>query len=134
MGSIALPANLYVSAEGEEAEAAWAFAVATNKPENLVWLLDNVGWLPNRSGVDYSPVTGKQPAFGAFVDYPEGYEFFTLPSIGPIEEILTRVAASLTESFADADLAGDGAAIDAVLVSMEEDVNKILEREGLLAE
>jgi len=134
VGSIALPANLYVSAEGEEADAAWAFALATNEPENLVWLLDNVGWLPNRSGVDYSPVTGKQPAFGAFVDYPEGYEFFTLPSIGPIEEILTRVAASLTESFADEDLAGDSAAIDAVLMSMEEDVNKILEREGLLAE
>lgn len=134
VGSIALPANLYVSAEGDEAEAAWTFALATNKPENLVWLLDNVGWLPNRSGVDYSPVTGKQPAFGAFVDYPEGYEFFTLPSIGPIEEILTRVAASLTDSFADADLAGDSAAIDAVLADVEEDVNKILEREGLLAE
>ena len=134
VGSIALPANLYVSAEGDEAEAAWAFALATNKPENLVWLLDNVGWLPNRSGVDYSPVTNAQPAFGAFVDYPEGYEFFTLPSIGPIEEILTRVAASLTDSFADADLAGDTEAINAVLTEMEEDVNKILEREGLLAE
>ena len=134
VGSIALPANLYVSAEGEEAEAAWTFALATNKPENLVWLLDNVGWLPNRSGVDYSPVTNRQPAFGAFVDYPEGYEFFTLPSIGPIEEILTRVAATLTDSFADADLAGDTAAIDALLTEMEDDVNKILEREGLLAE
>ena len=134
VGSIALPANLYVSAEGEEAEAAWIFALATNKPENLVWLLDNVGWLPNRSGVDYSPVTSKQPAFGAFVDYPDGYQFFTLPSIGPIEEILTRVAATLTDSFADADLAGDTAAIDALLTEMEDDVNKILEREGLLAE
>jgi multiple sugar transport system substrate-binding protein len=52
-GSIALPTNLYVnSVEGEDAEAAWAFALATNEPENLIWLLDNVGWLPNRSGVD----------------------------------------------------------------------------------
>ncbi len=134
VGSIALPANLYVSAEGEEAEAAWTFALATNEPENLVWLLDNVGWLPNRSGVDYSPVTSKQPAFGAFVDYPDGYQFFTLPSIGPIEEILTRVAATLTDSFADEDLAGDTAAIDALLTEMQDDVNKILEREGLLAE
>jgi len=131
VGSIALPANLYVSAEEQ---AAWDFALATNEPEHLIWLLDNVGWLPNRSDVDYSPVIEKTPALGAFVDYPDGYEFFTLPAIGPIEEILTRVAATLTDAFADASLAGDEAAIDATLQELEADVNKILEREGLLAE
>ena len=34
------------------------------------WLLKNVGWLPNRSGVDYSSVTNATPAFSAFVNYP----------------------------------------------------------------
>lgn len=131
VGSIALPANLYVSAEEQ---AAWDFALATNEPEHLVWLLDNVGWLPNRSDVDYSSVIDKTPALGAFIDYPEGYEFFTLPAIGPIEEILTRVAATLTDAFADESLAGDDAAIDETLQELEADVNKILEREGLLAE
>ena len=48
-GSIALPTNLYVTAEGDEAKAAWDFVMATNEPENLMWLLDNVGWLPNRA-------------------------------------------------------------------------------------
>jgi len=134
VGTIGLPANLYVSAEGAAAEAAWAFATATNEPEHLVWMLENVGWLPNRSNVDYSPVLDKTPAFGGFLDYPSNYQFFTLPAIGPIEEILTRVAAALTDAFADADLAGDTDAQIEILSEVQDDINKILEREGLLAE
>lgn len=133
-GSIGLPANLYVSAKSSaDAEAAWAFALAANEPDNLVWLLKNVGWLPNRSGVDYSSVTSTTPAFAAFVDYPKGYKFFTLPAIDPIEEILTRVAARLSAAFADAKLVDDDAAIKKVLAETEAQANAILEREGLLA-
>lgn len=135
VGSIALPTNLYVAGGDEdEAAAAWAFAQATNQPDNLVWLLANVGWLPNRSGVDYSSVTGDSPAFAAFVDYPEGYQFFTLPAIGPIEEVLTRLAAQLEAAFANDSLAGDDAAILAHLQKAADETNQILAREGLLAE
>ncbi|WP_105429415.1 ABC transporter substrate-binding protein [Neorhizobium sp. T6_25] len=132
-GSIALPTNLYVAGKGADAKAGWEFAKAANSPENLVWLLQNVGWLPNRSGVDYSAITSKQPAFAAFVEYPKGYEFFTLPSIGPIEEILTRVAAQLVVAFGDAPMAGDDAKIDAFLKKASDEVNTILTREGLAA-
>ncbi|SMF46101.1 multiple sugar transport system substrate-binding protein [Xaviernesmea oryzae] len=130
-GSIALPTNLYVA--GDDADIGWEFAKAASSPENLVWLLENVGWLPNRSGVDYSSVTAKQPAFAAFVNYPQGYEFFTLPSIGPIEEILTRVAAQLVVAFGDASMATDDAKINAFLKKASDEVNTILDREGLLA-
>lgn len=135
VGSIALPTNLYVAGgEEEDTAAAWAFAQATNEPDNLVWLLANVGWLPNRSGVDYSSVTGAAPAFAAFVDYPDGYQFFTLPAIGPIEEVLTRLAAQLEAAFADTSLAGNDAAILAYLQKAADETNQILAREGLLAE
>lgn len=133
-GSIALPTNLYVKGEGDAAKAAWDFALAANSAENLVWLLDNVGWLPNRSGVDYSTVTKAKPAFAAFVDYPKEYEFFTLPTIGPIEEVLTRLAAQLTSAFANPSLANDDAAIDAFLKAAAEETDSILGREGLLAQ
>ena len=128
-GSIGLPSNLYVV--GDDAAIGWEFAMAANSPENLAWLLENVGWLPNRSGVDFSNVTSKQPAFAAFVDYPEGYEFFTLPSIGPIEEVLTRVAAQLVVAFADPSMAEDDAKIDAFLQNASDEVAAILAREGL---
>ena len=131
-GSIGLPANLYVSAKGAEAEAAWAYALATNDPDNLVWLLKNVGWLPNRSGVDYSSVIKAVPALAAFVDYPKDYAFFTLPAIDPIEEILTRIATRLTAAFADPSLAENDHALHALLVDTENQANMILSREGLL--
>lgn len=135
VGSIALPVNLYVNeADGDGADAAWAFAMAANEPENLVWLLENVGWLPNRINVDYSSVTEVVPQFSAFVDNPAGFEFFTLPAIGPIEEVLTRLAAQLEQAFADPSLADDPDAIDAFLAAAAEETNRILEREGLLAQ
>jgi multiple sugar transport system substrate-binding protein len=135
VGSIALPVNLYVAGEGSEQDqrAAWDFAKAANNPENLIWLLDNVGWLPNRAGVDFTSVTGKVAAFGAFVDYPENYTFFTVPSIAVIEDLQTRLAAKLTEAFADSALAGDDAAILAFLLAAADETNTILDREGLLA-
>jgi hypothetical protein len=45
------------------------------EPENLAWLLDNVGWLPNRKDVDYSSpvIKAKIPAFDAFVNYPKDH-------------------------------------------------------------
>lgn len=133
-GSIVSSVQLYVAAEGEEADAAWSYILATQEPENLLWLLDNVGWLPNRAGLDYSEIIAAKPAFRAFVEYPESYEFFTTPAIGPIDEVMTRVAALLQEAYANPSLAGDDAAIMAVLENIDAEVNAILSREGLLAE
>lgn len=134
-GSIALPVNLYVSGGSDEAQqAAWDFAVAANEPDHLVWMLDNVGWLPNRAGVDYSGVVSAKPQFSAFVDLPDDYEFFTLPSIEPINEILTRFAAKLVDAYGDESLVGNDAGIMAILESAAEETNKILDRAGILAE
>ena len=131
-GSIALPVNLYVTSEGERGELAWEFAIAANDPDNLMWLLDNVGWLPNRKDVDFSEIIEKKPAFNAFVNYPEDYLFFTLPSVGPIEEILTRLAGRLVNAYNDPSLANNDAAIDRVLEEAANETNRILKREGLL--
>lgn len=132
-GSIALPVNLYVSGGSEKAQkAAWEFALEANKPEHLIWMLDNVGWLPNRNGVDYSVVTSAKPQFSAFVDIPEDYVFFTLPSIEPINEILTRFAAKLTDAYADSALVGNDAAMMEVLQESADETNQILERAGIL--
>ena len=105
---------------------------ASHDLEHLIWMLDNVGWLPNRSGVDYSSVTTAKPQFSAFVDLPDDYVFFTLPSIEPINEILTRFAAKLTEAYADSSLVGNNAAMMAVLEESAAETNKILDRAGIL--
>ncbi len=133
-GSIALAVNLYVKAEGDAESAAWEFTQMANEPEQLNWMLENIGWLPNRANVDYSAVIEKAPAFAAFMNYPADYEFFTLPAISPVEEVLSRVAAALTDAFADESLAGNSEAQKAILADVDDDINKILKREGLLAD
>jgi multiple sugar transport system substrate-binding protein len=132
-GSIVSTGQLYVKASGDKEAAAWAFIKATQEPENLVWLLDNVGWLPNRTG-DYSSVVAAKPGFDAYVNLPTEYAFFTVPAIGPIDEIQTRSAAFLVEAYAKPELAGDDAAIKAFLQTIDTEINSILEREGLLGQ
>ena len=131
-GTIVAPVFIYSGAEGEKAKLAWEFALAANEPENAVWLLDNVGWLPNRKDVDYSAVVAKTPAFKAFVEYPKDYAFFTLPAIAPVEEILSRLAARLVKAFGDPSLAGNDAAIDAFLKEAAAETDTILKRANLL--
>jgi multiple sugar transport system substrate-binding protein len=131
-GSMSVPVNLYVSAKGADADAAWAFSLAATEPDNQIWMLKNVGWLPSRAGIDYASVTGSVPAFAAFVDNSKNYDVFAVPALDASEEILTRVATRLVTAFADARLADDDKAIDATLLAIETEANEILKREGLL--
>ena len=52
--------------------------------------------------------------------------------IEPINEILTRFAAKLTEAYADSSLVGNDAAMMAVLEESAAETNKILDRAGIL--
>jgi multiple sugar transport system substrate-binding protein len=130
-GTIVVPGFLYTPAKGPRAELAFAFAQACAEAENQVWLLDNVGWLPNRKDADYAPVIARKPQFKAFLEFPPGYSFFELPVIGPVDELLTRCAARLVKAYADASLAGNAAGIDAFLKEAAAETDQILKREGL---
>jgi multiple sugar transport system substrate-binding protein len=132
-GSMSVPVNLYVSGKGAEADAGWAFSLAAAEPDNQLWMLKNVGWLPSRADIDYAPVTASVPAFGAFVSNPGNYDVFAVPALDASEEILTRIAARLVTAFTDAKLADDDKALDATLLATETEANEILKREGLLA-
>ena len=129
-GSIVATVNLWVPSSGAKGEAAWAFAAAANEPENLVWLLDNVGWLPNRK-VDVGAVVKAKPAFDAFVNTPPGYGFFRLPAIGPVDEVLTRLAARLVSAYGNPELVRSDAAIDEFLKAAAAETDGILQREGI---
>jgi multiple sugar transport system substrate-binding protein len=62
---------------------------------------------------------------------PQGHTLFELPAIGPVEEILTRLAERLVRAFANASLAGNTAGIDAMLREAAAETDQILRREGL---
>src|SRR5690606_17003033 len=67
-GTISLPVNLYVPESSRNKDLAWEFIQFALRPEYQVWLLENVGWLPNRGDVDYSSVIEAVPQFEAFLD------------------------------------------------------------------
>ena len=132
-GSLVVPASLFVPAENDRSALAWEFVEMTNAPENLQWLLQNVGWLPSRDNIDYTAIIAKNPALEAFAAPPKDYTYFSLPPIAPSSEILTRFAARLEAAFANPALATDDAGIDRVLADAAREIDSILEREGLLA-
>ncbi|MBR0882004.1 multiple sugar transport system substrate-binding protein [Bradyrhizobium japonicum] len=132
-GTLMVPVDLYVPNKGPKSQIAWDFVQKANEPENLLWLLENTAWVPNRKGLDYSAVLKKIPQLDAFVNTPPGHVFFTVPAISPASEILTRLAARLEKAFTDKSLAGSDAAIDAFLKAAAEESDKILAREDLLA-
>jgi multiple sugar transport system substrate-binding protein len=132
VGTIVAPVFLYNPARNARSALAWEYALAANEPENMAWLLENVGWLPNRRDVDYAPVLARIPQMQAFVSLPQGHTLFELPKIGPIEEILTRCAARLVRGFSDAGLAGNTARIDAFLREAATETEQILRQENLL--
>ena len=80
-GTIALPVNLYVTNDNSEA---YAFVEYALKPEYQLWLFENVGWLPNRQDVDYTPVIEAIPQVEAFLNVPEEHNLFTVPPIAPL--------------------------------------------------
>lgn len=131
-GAIAVPENLYVRGKGSDERAAWEYAKAANDPENALWLLENVGWLPVRQNVDYGPVIKKIPGFSGFLDLPKDYSLFSLPPIEPIAEILARMAATLTDVFGSTSEFSDEQ-IRATLQKMQDDANATLDRAGILA-
>lgn len=134
-GSIVSPVDLFVTdTSGKKAEEAWAFTKAATSPANQLWLLDNVGWLPNRAHLDYSKILAKTPQFAAFVQLPDDYKFFSLPSIGPADDLMTRIAAGLTNAFGDASLYNHPKKVDAVLKDISDQAASILKRANLLAQ
>jgi multiple sugar transport system substrate-binding protein len=131
-GTIVVPVQMYTPARNPRAELAWTYMQAANEPAHMAWLLENVGWLPNRKDVDYSPVVTKIPQMKSFVEFPASYKLFGLPTIGPSEEILTRLAERLVRAFGNAALATDAAGIDRFLKDAATETESILSREGLL--
>ena len=104
-GAIGLPVNLYVSAEGVPNGPHGIMCLQPTNPTISSGCSKNVGWLPNRHNVDYTPVTEAEPAFAAFVDYPEGYAFFTLPRLRPARSA-DRIAAQLVNALCNARACG----------------------------
>jgi multiple sugar transport system substrate-binding protein len=135
MGSIVSPVDLFVTGtDQKKLEEAWAFTKAAASPDNQLWMLDHVGWLPNRSGLDFSAILAKTPQMAAFVQLPPDYKFFSLPAISVEDEFMTHIADRLTNAYADSSLYGHPDKIEAVLKQTSDEAADILKQNNLLAQ
>jgi multiple sugar transport system substrate-binding protein len=103
------------------------------QPEYQRWLLENVGWLPNRQDVDYAPVTDKIPRFKAFLKMPtQDWTFFTIPGLPVIDEIETKLAEGhLVPAFVNRDLLDNPTGIAEVIKRAAAETDSILKGAGL---
>jgi multiple sugar transport system substrate-binding protein len=132
-GRITNPVNLYVTRSSKHPDVAWDFAMYMQKPEYLLWLLENVGWLPTRGDVDYSPVTDKIPQFEAFMMSDPEYGEFGYIVIAPFDEVMTKLAERLVTAYLDESLVDNPEGIAKVIEDAANETNKILEKAGIYA-
>jgi len=133
-GRITNPVNLYVTRSCKNPDAAWDFAIFMNDPKNLVWLLDNVGWLPVRQDVDLNPIFAKKPQFKAFVMNDPKYEEYGYFIIACFDEIMTKFAERLVAAYLDKSLANNPEGIAKVVAAAANETNEILKKAKLYSE
>ncbi len=133
-GRITNPVNLYVTRTCKNPDVAWDFAMFMNEPENLVWLLDNVGWLPVRQDVDLSSVYSKKPQFKAFTMNDPKYEEFGYTVMASFDEVMTKFAERLVAAYLDKSLANNPSGIDKVISDAANETNEILKKAKLYSE
>jgi len=133
-GRITNPVNLYVTRSCKNPDVAWDFAMFLNEEKNLVWLLDNVGWLPVRQDINLDSVLAKKPQFKAFVMSDPKYEEFGYTVIAAFDEIMTKLAERLVAAFLDKSLANNPAGIAKVIQDAANETNEILKKAKLYGE
>ena len=132
-GRITNPVNLYVTRSSENPDVAWDFAMYMQQPQYLLWLLENVGWLPARGDVDYSPITDEIPQFEAFMSTDPDYDEFGYLAIAPFDEVMTKLAERLVAAYLDDSLVDNPEGIAAVIEDAANETNEILEKAGMYA-
>lgn len=132
-GTISLSENLFVTKAAKDPATAFDFILFAAKPEFQLWLLENVGWLPNRQDVDYTPVFQKIPQFEAFLKKADDkFTFFNVPALSVIDEIETKLASEyLVKAYVDKSLVDNPTGIAKVIKDAAAQTDSILKQGGL---
>lgn len=133
-GDLSTGVNLYVSRSCKNPDTAWDFILFLNSDENLRYLLDTTGWLPQRMDADLKASLDKEPRYKAFLFSHPDYKIFTYPTLPEYDEILTKFAERMVKAFLDSSLVDNPDGIRKVLADAAAETNAILKRAGKLAE
>ena len=125
--------NLYITGGAKDPQLAWEFIQESQKQDHLLFMLDNIGWVPLRQkGFDSSSVIAKKPQFKSFLSYPDSFEKYNYQPIAEFDEIMTKLAERLSASYLDDKLVDNKAGMQKVLDDAAKETNDILKRANRL--
>jgi multiple sugar transport system substrate-binding protein len=134
-GMVTFWEGLAVSKASKNKVAAWDFIRFCLSPDAQRTLVDQTGWIPTRTDVDYGSIYAKTPALEVFIKElaTPGFGLHNQPPIPEEDEIETRMGARLEIAFKRSDLVGNRVAMRSVIHEMAQETNAILKRNGHLA-
>ena len=132
--SIAETQSMFVPAASANQACAWEFIkFLTDQPQQLS-IATTAGWLPTRADLDLTDFMQANAGYGGFFTHPDGFKFQFNPKLPEFDELETKLATHLADTYADyANLAGDTAKIQSLLDTWAAETNAILEQNGHLA-
>jgi len=132
-GTLCVNSIFMVAQNSSHKDVAWDFIHFISNKQNTSRLYEEAGWNPVRSDVDYSDIYAKQPMYQFMQDFPEGYGAYFYPTIVPWNEIWIKTGEWLATLFTQEQLANDPEKLAAKCQQFNEQVNMILDDNGLYA-
>lgn len=126
--------SAFVPKSAKNKALAWDVIKYFNQPGYLKMWFETQGWVPPRIDIDFSDIFAKMPEYKAAFDFPEGYLLALYPPILPVDEIYTKFAERVSQTFQDPSLVENEAGIKRVLEEAAEEVNAILKENDLYGE
>jgi multiple sugar transport system substrate-binding protein len=131
VGDILTTEAVFVPKASPNADCAWEFVRFLREQEQQLNLTKVSGWPAARTDLDLTDFLAENPTFAGFLQKPAGFQLTTTPQIAEFDEIETKLATHLVESYADyQNLAGQPDKIKALLDAWAQETNDILKANG----
>ena len=115
--------------DSENKELAMDFLKFLNQDKYNSMMLRDTGWIPSRTGVDYSSVYAVEPHFEEAVNAGD-LDFIALPPAASQAEVYTKFSSRIIEALERPELTDDRAAIMSFLAEVETEINDIIKENG----
>ncbi len=133
-GTVYSTESYFVPKSAKNKDLAWDVVLFFQREPYVKAFFKDQGWIPPRTDIDFSDIFKIYPEYRAAFDFPAGYRLWLYPPLAQGDEIITKFANKIAEAFKNSALAGNRAAIRALLDKLAEETNGILKEAGILGQ